>query len=311
MGFDSRTIESSPRTATLFIALTSVCFGMVPLFAKTLLEQGLSPEAIALYRFGLTVPLALLLLPRRRDQWPSACVLIGGGVAMGLGWTAYLRSLDHVSIASAGIVYMSYPVFVVLIAWIMFRQPMTPRSILSASMVLIAAALAFPLTDHSASEWQQLVRCLPAPITFGLIVVLIAGVGHRIPVVERWSCISIGAFLGLLPMSLAVDPQGLLPTETSAWFWVLAMVVLTAAAPQIIYCFAATRVGANRAATAGAVELPTMFVIGWLAFAESISPTQIAAGAFVVAAILIAPVVRPESLPSPLPSPSTPKLEPR
>jgi len=289
--FPSR-LGTSARVATVVIGLTSVCFGLVPLFAKVLLEAGLSAEAVALYRFGFTLPIALYFFPRHRCKLRPALILLGGGLAMGLGWTTYLRSLDHLPVASAGVVYMSYPVFVVVIAWLILRQPLGVRALVSALMVLLAAAFAFSPSEITASDGQYLLACLPAPIGFALIVVLIATMGRELSVTERWSCVSAGAVLGLLPMSLAMDPQGLVPSHLSAWFWALAMTLVTAAIPQIIYTYVAPQVGAARAAAAGAVELPTMFAIGWIAFAESISFGQGIAAVLIVGAVILAPVVR-------------------
>ncbi len=64
---------------------------------------------------------------------------------------------------------------------------------------------------------------------------------------------------------------------------------LTSVVPQIAYSVAAPFIGAARTATAGAVELPTIFVIGWLAFGESIGPLQLVAGSLVIVAVLITP----------------------
>lgn len=83
----------------------------MPLFGRVLLDAGLSPEAIALYRLGLALPLALIVFPRRSAAlWP-VIALAGAGLAGGRGWTAYLGTLDEVPVASAGVFYMSYPAF--------------------------------------------------------------------------------------------------------------------------------------------------------------------------------------------------------
>lgn len=78
-----------PYIGTLIIVSAAVCFGLVPLFARLLLDAGLSPAAIALYRFGLALPLALVFLPYRRGAARSTIVLIVAGLASGLGWLAF------------------------------------------------------------------------------------------------------------------------------------------------------------------------------------------------------------------------------
>jgi drug/metabolite transporter (DMT)-like permease len=46
--------------ATAVLILTAVCFGLVPLFAKGLMETGTNSSAIAFYRYGFT---ALIMFP--------------------------------------------------------------------------------------------------------------------------------------------------------------------------------------------------------------------------------------------------------
>ena len=75
---------------------------------------------------------------------------------------------------------------------------------------------------------------------------------------------------------------------------VVAMALATATLPQIVYVMASPQVGPARAAVAGAVELPTMMMIGWLVFGEALGlPEAIAAG-LVLTAILLAPAARGE-----------------
>jgi drug/metabolite transporter (DMT)-like permease len=210
---------------------------------------------------------------------------------MGLGWTSYLRSLEQTSVASAGVVYMSYPLFVVLIAWLLFRHRVQLRSAISVLLIIAAALVAYAPTGLSPADWRNLAACLPAPVGFGLIVVLVATVGRDFSTMERWSCVATGAVLGLLPLSLALEPQGLLPVRADAWIWVAAMALITAAVPQMIYSLAAPRVGPARAAAAGTTELPTMFVVGWVAFAEVVTMAQILAGALIMLAVFVAPVI--------------------
>ena len=54
---------------------------------------------------------------------------------------------------------------------------------------------------------------------------------------------------------------------------------------------------------AGSVELPTMFLVGALAFSEVIGPVQWAACALILAAIALTPARATRSLPSKLASP--------
>lgn len=291
---------SASSRATLIIAFTSVCFGLVPLFGRVLLEIGLSPEAIALYRFCLALPLALAFLPRRRAALKPVVALAAAGLAGGLGWTAYLDALDDVPVASAGVLYMSYPLFVVLLARLLVGQAVTARAALGAGLVLAGAFIVNAPGSVAAEQWLVLLGSLPAPVGFAVIVVLLSTVGRDLSTLERWSAICVGHVMGLLPAALLTSGGALAPDSVRGWAWVAALALVTATVPQMLYTLASRSIAPARAATAGAVELPTMLAVGWIAFGESVGLREAAGAALVLAAILVTPAVTPSRRPVPL-----------
>ena len=65
--------------------------------------------------------------------------------------------------------------------------------------------------------------------------------------------------------------------------------LLTAVGPQWMYSAAAPNVGPARAAVAGSVELPMMFLVGYAWFGEELTVRQGIAGLLVLAAVLLVP----------------------
>lgn len=282
-----------PLLATIIIAITSICFGLVPLFARALLETGLSPEAVALYRFGLALPLALYFLPRRPGTLRPFAALAGAGLASGVGWTTYLNVIDQVPVASAGVVYMSYPLFVVILARLLVGQPITARAALGAGLVFAGAFIVNAPGTVSGAQWLALLSSLPAPIGFALIVVLLCTAGHELTTLERWGALALGHVAGLLPAALLSGGGTLVPASTAGWAWIAGIAVVTATLPQILYTLASRSVSAARASAAGSAELPTMLAVGWLAFGEVIGLRECLGALLVIAAIAVTPAVAP------------------
>jgi drug/metabolite transporter (DMT)-like permease len=290
----------SVATATGLIVLTSICFGVGPLFARRLLDAGLSPEAIAFYRFAFTVPIALPFLPRTRRKLRPALLLFGAGFAMGLGWTTYLRAIEITPLASAGVIYMSYPLFVMVLARLMIGQAVTLRAVIASALVVGAAALVLAPTSIASDRLSALLLCLPAPVSFAFLIVVLSAMAAQLTTMERICCNMIGAVSGLLPATLAQDASAMVSTTAEAWLLILAMALATATLPQIVYTFAAPHIGPSRSAVAGASELPTMIALGWLAFGETIGTAELLSGALIVTAIALAPAVdtiRPRTWP--------------
>jgi len=280
--------------ATSISILAAVGFGTVPFFARNLIDIGLSPQMIAFYRY-LPVAFALspflLIKPEARSTtlWG-----IGGGAAMGVGWAGYVKAIESTPVSTVGIIYMTYPIFTLLIAWIWFRQQPTFRSMAASMIVLTATVIATSPVLATSKMVSGLLFALAAPITFGFAINILAVKLSSIPPLSRIASVAWGAVLGLLPLILMLEHDRLLPTSLFDWSMIIGIALVTALVPQLLYVISAPRLGAAKAAVAGSVELPTMFLIGWAVFEESIGATQLLAAIMIISAVIMTPTLRSE-----------------
>ncbi len=292
-----RGLRPSPLTgATLLVVLSAFGFGLVPLFGRLLAEAGLASPTIAFLRFAFSLAAMLPFMPRlwrpaARAKRRPALLLAGAGVAMGLCWTAYLDALERVSVASAGVVYMTYPLFAVLLARLLLGQRLTARALLAAALVVAGALLALSPASLPAGQLPALLSALPAPLAFALIIVVLTGCTHGLTTLEKMACGMAGATLGLLPLALLEGDLLGLPAVPGVWLLIAGMIATTALLPQLLYTFAAPRVGPSRSAMAGSLELPTMFAVGALAFGESLGAAELGAAALICLSVVVAPAI--------------------
>jgi drug/metabolite transporter (DMT)-like permease len=90
------TNSSGTLAATSMVILSSVGFGHVPLFAKSLMHTGIASTAIIWYRFAIS---AVVLLPFVALSYPkrsATALALGSGLAMGLGSIGKLQALTPV-----------------------------------------------------------------------------------------------------------------------------------------------------------------------------------------------------------------------
>lgn len=282
-------IERNTLIPTLLLIASCFCFGTIPYFAKTLTDAGIAPYAIAFFRYGLSAVILLPVLWTARALLKTILWGIFSGITIGLGWIGYVAALKTVPVSTAGVVYMTYPVFTIFIGWLWFRDVPTKRAIIGSLLVVIAAVLA---SSPAAIETQQLpalLISLSAPITFGFgINVLIHKMTPLTPLC-RVASFTLGSSLGLLPLLLASEPAVVIPQDPANWILVMGLALGTALFPQLIYSTFAPKVGAARSAMAGSVELPTMFMISWFVLGEVIGPVQWFACLLITVAIIMTP----------------------
>lgn len=278
-------------SATLVIAASAISFGLVPMFVRELQGLGTGPATIALYRYGFSALFLLPFLPLQREKRGGALLLMGSGIVFSLSLIGYLEALGTAPVAAAGVVYMSYPVFAALFAWILLRQALGWRSFAAAALVISAAALLLDPSSLSPEVFSALVWAIPAPVAFGFLVVVLSGLAGQLNSLERTACGLTGSIIGLLPLALQEGQGSVLPATTGEWGLVLVMGLVTALIPQLMFTFACQRVGPVRTAAAGSFELPTMFLVGWLVFGENLGTREIVSAALVLTAILVAPSI--------------------
>ena len=286
----------SPPVATVLIVLSAICFGMVPLFAKSLVNANLPSVAIVFSRYAVSAFVLLPFLNLSKTKRGVTVWAMGAGLALSLGWIGYVEAIKDTPVSTVGVIYMTYPLFTLITAWVLFSQFPTARSVMAGFLILMAAGLALYPSIETPERLYSLLIAFTAPVSFACAICIIASKLTDLRPLERSAGILLGASLGLLPMFVTFDAGLIGPVLISNWPHVLGISLLAGLIPNILFSVAAPVIGSARAAMAGSMELPTMFVVGWLAFGEEINFLTALAGALVLAAILITPSTSPKPI---------------
>ena len=281
----------SAGQATFIIILTAICFGLVPWFARELLDQGMASSAVAFYRYFLTGLLFFSVLKFRGPLRNECLWSIASGVLVGLGWIAFVEALKVVPVTSASVIYMTYPMFTLLASWVLIRNLPTRQSVIAGFLILIASVIAFTPEDLGEAAQQALLIAFIAPFAFGLSISVLTDKLHNLSPLQRLAGFTTGASLGLLPLVLNLEVDQVIPQDLTLWKYIIGLALLTAMVPQYLYSALAPVIGPARSAMAGSFELPTMFIIGFMVFGESIGFIQILSGLLIMTAIVITPAI--------------------
>ena len=280
-------VQPSQAIALIIVIGASIAFGTVPYFALILTEAGMAAPAVAFFRYAFT-PILLFRFIRLDGAHRKATLWgIFAGMGTGLGWIFYVKSLDVMSVSTAGILYMTYPLFTLLFSRVLFGEVLTPRAGIAAVMILGGAILGAGQIDGQGATGTAIALALLAPISFGFVINVIS---HKLTILtprERMTTVPLGSMIVLAPVLLSLPASQVLPQSTEALIALCVLGLFTAFVPNYLYMRFSPVIGANKSAVAGSIELPTMFVIGWLAFGESLTWQQGLAGAIILAAITL------------------------
>lgn len=293
---------------TTLVLLSCFCFGTIPYFARSLTDAGMASHAVAFYRYGISALLLLpLLLRLPRSKWKTISWGLASGAFVGLGWVGYVSGIKTVPVSTIGVLYMTYPVFTILIGALWFHDKPCFKALCGASIVILAALLASSPAAVEPRHLPAMLISLTAPISFGVGINILVHKLMPISPLERVASFTVGASLSLVPLLIATDPQAVLPQTPAGWQLITGLALGTALIPQLIYTTYAHKIGAARSSVAGSIELPTMFFIGWFALGENIGPVQWLACLLITLAILLTPARGTRNLTTQLVMPRKPQ----
>ncbi|WP_299826310.1 DMT family transporter [uncultured Roseobacter sp.] len=277
-----------PHTvATIGVLFASICFGLVPYFSRGLTEQGVAPYTVAFYRYIVAAVVLCPVLFANRKAWRQIAWGLSAGAVMGLGWIGYVTALETLPASTVGVLYMTYPVFTIVIAWALFADAPTRRASMASGLIVLAAIIAGSPASVPIEHMPLLVMSLAAPFGFGFGICVLVYKLSQIAPLARIASVSLGSVLGLAPLVLSSEVAELLPRDRADWLLIVGIGLVTALVPQLIYTVCSPVIGASQTAVVGSVELPTMFAVGFLAFGEAITAPQAIACALVLGAVAI------------------------
>jgi drug/metabolite transporter (DMT)-like permease len=279
--------EPADRRALAALVFGAAVIGLAPILVRL---TATGPAAAGFWRLAFALPL-LALIAGRADRGPPgapprAALLAGAMFALDIGFWHY--GLHYTSVANATVLTNLTPVVVTLVAWLAFRQ--RPRlGFVAAVLLAVAGAWLMaaarggrPGPDPPLGDALSLVTAL----WYALYLVSV-GVARRRAGAARvmfWSTLLSAPLL--LVAALAMDER-LIPASAAGWA-ACAGLGLVHVAGQGTIAWSLGRLPATLASVVVLVQPVVAAVLGWLLFAESLSPLQALGGAVALAGAVLA-----------------------
>jgi drug/metabolite transporter (DMT)-like permease len=299
------------HTIGIALILISACsFGSGGLFAQPVYEQGVGWHVLSAWRFGFGALLAwlwVLAWPDRRRGLrllDRRTTLVA--VALGILYTAnsgtYYAGLEDVPVSLASLIVYIYPAIVAVIALRVGRRLEGRRPWFALALALIGVVLAVGgIPEGTRPPLGALSLIVASPIIYSVWIVLSARLaGERKESLGRdtdegadaaaatalMMTATAGTYwLGAIVFGAPVWPDRIPP---AAWPGLVGVgVIATFIAIQTFYA-GARRIGAAQAALVSTIEPIWTIVLAALLFGQTLGPTQLLGGAFIIVGVLIA-----------------------
>ena len=280
----------------LLVLGAAFCWGTSGiLLKKIILNYAPTPLTLAFWRDFLTfiiLILALFLFRRdllrinRRDLIP----LIGlGVVSVGLLHFLWVYAVDLIGVAPAHVLNYTAPAFVVLLSWLLWREPLTRRKLGALLLTFVGCVLVARVYDLSQVRlnWVGILAGLGTGITWATYAIFSKIFLHRH---SSWTLVTyafgLSALTLLLPQPLrALSFPWSRPGHVWFWLWLLALV------PTVVgfslYTWGLGYLSASAAIITATVEPFVAAILAFLVFGDLLSPLQMFGGVLIIMGVVV------------------------
>lgn len=282
-----------PRHGTLsgllLILFSATCFGFLPMITRHAYSLGYSPELAHFVRYAIPGVIMLPFLPKVLRLGRGALPFAFTGLSVGLGMIFYLKAIEKLDLAVAGLIFFTFPAFAALVRSVMTLTWPSSRTSLAILLVLGASAMIVGAPQAGADmPLDAVLLAFLAPLAYGVMLYCFAAFPSTVSPATAMAGIAISAFLVValvVGVSFPPIPETFL---TPASFLVMAgLGLVTILIPQLAMSYGAQMAGPSLTAIAAVFELIVTLSTGWFLLQEPMEPVQVIGAGMVILAIFI------------------------
>lgn len=267
--------------------ISSAAYGLIPLFAIPVMRKGMDIDSILSYRFICASAVMCLTLLLRgislKVTLKELLTLALLGVVFSGSSQFLFVGYNYMSVGVASTILFTYPAFVALIMFAVFRERISWITQLSIFLAFVGVALLY-LGDDITGTISLL----------GIIVILLSALSYALyMVIVNKSCVKgmNGTKLTFYAMSFSAVVFTLKAFVTDGHLEpfpdvmsvadLVCLAIVPTAVSGITMTYSVKYIGSTATAVLGAMEPVTAVIVGMIAFAEPFTP-NLAAGIFLI-----------------------------
>jgi DME family drug/metabolite transporter len=287
--------EESKGIGLLLVVLATACWSTSGLFISLVMRgSGISPWGLAFWRDLGTFTCLLMgmlllgshtqLRVKRRDlPWLAAM----GAISIGLFHVMWNMAVLINGVSVATVIQANAPIFVTVMAWLLWREPLTRRKTVAIVLALVGTVLIARLDGLGAKQITL----------FGLLIALAAAFAYGgfslfgkklIGDYSSWTILlyafGFGALI-LLPFQIRVIISW--PLSPQVWGYYAGLILLSTISGFALYTTGLRRLQASVAAIVATTEVPFAAAVSYIALGERLDGWQILGAVLIVSGVIL------------------------
>ncbi|PRM89273.1 DMT family transporter [Aliarcobacter cryaerophilus] len=265
----------SLQTKGVILAIISaICYGMNPLGALFLYEEGLNVNSVIFYRFIFaSILLAIFMLIKKDSfylKFKEIILLALLGLLFGISAISLFNSFLHMDAGLASTVLFIYPIFVAIIMALFFKEKNSIITILSIIFAFLGVVLLYESDGANVSN-------------FGIFLVIVSSLCYAIYIVIINQYLKLSSlkvtFYSMLFCTITIlihsffdSSLNIMPlVNFNMWFYTIFLALVPTIISLLFLIKAIQLIGSTSASILGALEPLTAVLIGVYVFNEKIT----------------------------------------
>lgn len=276
----------------LLVIISALIFGLMPLMAKFIYREGITPQSLVLLRTGLATPFLFILSVATRGKLklpPRAVPSVALIALMGCALTPLLlfSSYNYMPSGAATVLHFVYPAAVVIGELVFLRKKLSKGQLLSIALCVVGIAMFY--NPENKLDLTGSVIAILSGITYAAYIILLSGFKYKEISGFAFSFwVSLISAVLMLIFCLATNTLTL-PQTPGGWLLTILFAVSLNVGAVVLFQKGTFIIGGSRAAVLSTFEPVTSVIAGIIFFNESASVFTVLGTVLVLtASVLIA-----------------------
>lgn len=259
----------------LFGVVSAVCYGLNPLFALPMYSEGMSVDSVLFWRYLLSIILLGVLVKVQKEDFKISkselVPLMILGVLFALSSLFLFLSYNYMDAGIASTILFVYPVAVVLINMIFFKERLKLLAYVAIAMAMGGVVLLCKTDGGEFLSFIGITFVIISALSFAIYIIGIKSEKLRaLPTVKLTFYVTLfGISIFIVRLLLSGDFQ--VPASTLTWGTALGAALFPTIISLVALAKAVQYIGGTKSAVLGALEPVTALLIGIMVFEESLT----------------------------------------
>lgn len=256
-------------------AIAAATYGMNPLFALPLYEEGMDPDSVLFFRYLFAIPILGIMIQARgrsfRLERKEIIPLILMGLLVALSSLTLFQSYNYMEAGIASTLLFVYPILVALIMAFVFKEEITLQTVFCIFLALAGIGMLYKGGDGSTLSLTGVMLVMVSSLSYAIYIV-----GVNQSVLKDIATLRLTFYVllfGLLLFLVRVDLGKSLYIIDKWYLWgnLIALAVFPTAISFLCTTRAIQFIGSTPTAILGALEPVTAVFFGVTIFGESLT----------------------------------------